>query len=333
MITYQREILSLYVSPEKEGFTNVVSRVTWCWSAKEDFDFTTLYVDTYFSTTDPNNFIDYSDLTDEIVFGWIDQVEDIDALKNRLDEDLRTAKNPPIVEKNIPWHVDTKYTGNEEYLLVIDDEVDNPEKVWGLVRWNSVTANEKLKLCGITNYEFPIDADMYRKQILPVDDVLVVNDRIKLYRVEYSAAPTFDPIFQYDNGITWDTSSGKAICTRVVSDRTVDEVKVGLNNRLATASHEKQISGFDYVYDDQTVRIVLDSNTRINLLQRWLLMSDSDMVDEKLSDEWFTLSKQDVRNLLEANENNISSVLSWEKNKHDQIMSCTTIEQLKSIEI
>ena len=57
MVQYNREILSLYVKPEKVGLKNVVSRVTWRWTVRDESDYADLYYDTYFDSVDPNNYL------------------------------------------------------------------------------------------------------------------------------------------------------------------------------------------------------------------------------------------------------------------------------------
>jgi hypothetical protein len=267
MNQYHRDILSLYVKPEKNTLRNVVTRVTWRWTVRDESDFADLYKDTYFASVNPNNFTDYQDLTDEIVFSWIDSVENIDELKDELDQKLIAAKTPELVEKKIPWAVQSKYIGEEEYLLVFDDTPTDATKIWGPMRWNSERANNGLRERGVHDYEFPTDIVMYQKELLPFDVPMIVNDRVKLYKVEYTENPMLDDRFQYHEGLTWVVDSGKAIGTYFVIDRTVGEVKSIFQTQLSNASFEKQIGGVDIELGGKTVKMNTDIVGRINLLQ------------------------------------------------------------------
>jgi hypothetical protein len=334
MINYNREVLSLYVKPEKVNLKNIIERVTWRWTVRDETDYADLYKDTFFTSVDPNNFTEYQDLTDEIVFSWIDSVEDIEALKEQLDQNLVAKKTPEMVEKKIPWTKQEKYTGEEEYLIVFDDMPTDATKIWGPMRWSSERANNGLRERGVHDYEFPTDILMYQKELLPVDSPMIINDRVKLYRVEYTEQPILDDRFQYHEGLTWVVDSGKAVGTYFAIDRTVEEVKTILQTQLSNASFEKQIGGVNIELDGQTVRMNTDIVGRINLLQRWSLMGDTDEINHKINnDMWIELTKENAKLLLDKLHDHISSVLDWEKSVFDQIVSCETIENLKEIEI
>lgn len=334
MTQYHRDILSLYVKPEKNTLRNVVTRVTWRWTVRDESDFADLYRDTYFASVNPNNFTDYQDLTDDIVFSWINSVENIDELKDQLDQKLIAAKTPELVEKKIPWAVQSKYTGEEEYLLVFDNTPTDALKIWGPMRWNSERANNGLRERGVHDYEFPTDIVMYQKELLPFDVPMVVNDRVKVYRVEYTENPMLDDRFQYHEGLTWVIDSGKAVGTYFVINRTVEEVKSILQTQLSNASFEKQIGGVDIELGGKTVKMNTDIVGRINLLQRWSMMLDTDVINHKINnDMWMELTKENAKLLLDVMHDHISGVLDWEKSVFDQIVASKTIADLKKIEV
>jgi hypothetical protein len=334
MIQYHRDILSIYVKPEKNTLNNVVTRVTWRWTVRDESDFADLYKDTFFASVNPNNFTEYQDLTDEIVFSWIDSVEDIESIKEQLDQNLIAKKTPEMVEKKIPWTRQEKYTGEEEYLLVFDDTPTDANKIWGPMRWNSDRANAGLRERGVHDYEFPTDILMYQKELLPFDTPMIINDRVKLYKVEYTEQPILDDRFQYHEGLTWVVDSGKAIGTYLVINRTVSEVKTILQTQLSNTSFEKQIGGVDIDIDGQTVKMNTDIVGRINLLQRWSMMSDIDVINHKINnDMWMELTKENAKMLLDKIHDHVSTVLNWEKTVFDQITACKTIASLKKIEI
>lgn len=333
MISYTREILSIYVAPKKEDLTNVVTRVTWRWTAREELNFADIYIDTYFTTINPNNFVNYSDLNDELVFSWIDSVEDTIALKQELNVKLEEAKKPILVEKPIPWPVEYKYTGNEEYVLVLDDSIDVPSKVLGPTKWNSDNANLFLKNNGITNYEFPPNITMYQKELLPVDMYSVINDRLKIYKADLVPLTSFDPIFQINLGPVWSLEEDRVYVRYNVVNRPIDEIKDSLINKLIGISFEKQVSDMDFIHDGKVIKINVTSDYKINYMQRWLTMSDSDIVTEKVNiGKWITLTKQELKNILDVITSKTNEILLWEKTINDQIISSSTVEELKSIE-
>ena len=334
MTEYNREILSLYVKPEKDTLKNVVTRVTWRYRARDEAHFADVYKDTYFDSVNPNSFMNFEDLTDQIVFGWIDAVEDIDSLTQELGQRLESAKNPVMVEKKIPWTQESVYTGEEEYLIVVDDEPNDPLKIWGPMRWSSERANQGLRERGVHDYEFPADVVMYQRELLPVDQPLVVTQRVKLYRVQFTEQPVLDDRFQYHEGLTWVVESGKAVGTWFVLDRELHESKKMMQTQLSNASFQKQVSGTEIELDGETLPVNSDLVSRVTLMQRWSLMADSDQINHKINNTtWRSLTKSECAQVLNAMDLHITSVLDWEKMLFDQIDQAENVDQLKTIEI
>ena len=56
-----------------------------------------------FSKDDVTNFIPYEDLTFEIVCGWLDASIDVEALDLKLDIQIESQVNPPIVVLPLPF--------------------------------------------------------------------------------------------------------------------------------------------------------------------------------------------------------------------------------------
>lgn len=335
MVQYNREILSLYVQPKNDSLNNIVKRVTWRYRAKDEANFADVYKETYFTTTNPNNFIDYQDLTQDVVFGWIDAVDDVESVKDEVTQKLIGAKNPSMLEKKIPWDFVGKYSGNEEYLIVFDDQPNDPEKIWGPMQWNSDRANNGLKKRGVHEYEFPTDVLMYQKELLPIDVPTIVNDRVKIYRVEYTEQPTLNDLFQYHEGLTWVVDSGKAVGTYFVLDRSLDKTKEMMQNILSNKSFQKQIGGMDLTLDGVSVRVNTDLVSRVNLSQRWMHMSDTnDVIKHKVNNElWKEMNKDQAGELLRHIHEHVSGVLNWEYDVFSQIDSATSVAELKVIEI
>lgn len=333
MIQYKREILSIYVNPKvDETLKNVVTRVTWRWAAKEFEYFADIYRDTVFTTIDPNNFVEYQNLTDEVVFSWIDAVENIVTIKDSLDQALNNVKTSELVEKPIPWNKSIIYTGTEEYFIVIDDDL---EKTIGPTRWQSDIMSALIKTLGVQDFIFPNDTAMYRFELLPIDQPYVASDRVKVYLVEYDETPTIDDNFQYFDGtLIWDVTTGKAVCSRVVLDHPINDVKAHLNSKVYTTSIDKQNTAFDAIFKGANVKLSCEIQSRTTLLQRWLSMDNDDLILYKSNDPiWFELTKSDAYVLLSIMNTHIETTLAWEKTLMDTINSCATINDLKAIVI
>lgn len=334
MIEYNREILSLYVKPENGSLRNIVKRVTWRYRARDEAFFADIYRDTYFADVDPKNFLNYQELTDEVVFGWIDSAENMDAITDELNCKLESSKNPSMVEKKIPWNLQSKYTDDEEYLIVFDGQPNNTSKIWGPMRWNSDRANNGLRTRGIHDYEFPTDVVMYQRELLPTDQPLIPTDRVKVYRVVYTEQPVLDERFQYHEGLTWVVNSGQAVGTYFVIDRDLNESKRMMQDQLSLVSFQKQNAGTEIALDNLDLKINTDLPARLTLMQRWLLMGDQDTINHKINESaWLNLTRTECKQILDAIDRHVSTVLDWERTLFDKIESAVTANDLKKIEI
>jgi hypothetical protein len=329
---FNREVLSVYVKPKENDLYNVVNRVTWRYRVRDDSFFADIYQDTHFNTVNAKKFLNFEDLSEEIIFGWIDDVEDNESIKQQLIENLNATKNPASVEKKIPWETPSKYTGDEEYLIVFDDEANNPLKILGPMKWNSESANRGLKERGVHDHEFPSDIIIYQRELLPIDIPIIVTDRVKIFKVEFTEQPVLDDIFQYHEGISWVTDSGKAVGTYFVIDRKLNDAKEEFVYRVEQKSAQEQNNGVDIVVQGKTIKSKTDLGTRVSLTQQWLMAGEDDSIKCKLNTfDWVTVSKSELKSIIDQLNAHIQSVLDLESGIVGQVNTCDTIEELKEI--
>lgn len=106
-VTYDWSISSLECHAKLNKKENVVFNVHWRLSATED----QLRADTYgvetLNTDNLKNFTAYSDLTKEIVVGWVESAlgeEKITEMKLSLSRSIEDQRNPPVVSPPLPWN-------------------------------------------------------------------------------------------------------------------------------------------------------------------------------------------------------------------------------------
>lgn len=334
MVEYNYEILRLNVAPHKNGMDNVVVSVNWRYQITENSDYADIYYVTDIpSATDPDSFIAYDSLTDEMVFSWVSKAVDLKALQKELQAELEKRKIPEKVEKLPPWDMSVKYTGDEDYLIVTDNEPNDPLKTFGPMKWNTERANKILVEKTDIDYQFPEDIIMYQKGLLPQGNVpLKINDRMTLYKVEYEEAPDLDAPFEYHKNLQWVIDSGKAVGTYFVFNREVDELKKMFHDALSEKSFAKQNEGVDTTIQSKSIKINSDFVNRSILFYRWSLMADDSSEEFKLNNgEWFTLSKTEVETVLITINNHLKQVMAWESSISSQINNSVTIEDLKTV--
>ena len=328
-ITYSYDIYYLNVAPHENGLTNVVKEVNWRYQIKQDSYYADEYILTSLQSSDPNKFIAYDDLTDETVFSWIESSEDLIKLREKLKVKLEENKNPKIVEKEIPWTKQEMYTGEEEYLLVFDNDI---EKIWGPMHWNSRRANNGLKHFDVQDYEFPVDITMYQKELLPIDEPKIINDRVKLYRVEYTERPDFDELTQYNEGLSWVLSSGKAVGTYFVYDRPINDIRQTLIEQVIFKGIEKSKQNpIEFVVNGDTHLFDSTIESRIQLFLVPETATDSVFVTSNR--EYLTLTKEQLDQLSVLIHQHHQDILDWENQKIQQIRTAETAEELKALEI
>jgi hypothetical protein len=280
------------------------------------------------------SFIKYDDLTEETIVSWIKNNIDYDELVLKASQILEENKNPSVLEKDPPFIKEEKYTGEEEYLIVIDGDV---EKIWGPMKWHSGRANNGLKHYGILDYTFPYDITMYQKELLPIDSPFVVSDRVTVYKVEYTERPkTYDELLEYPDKLTWVLDSGKAVGTYFIHQRTIEEVKELLI--------EKALEKFNKMHSENLIDVELngkiypvgsDYTTIYFLFLSRLELNNRETAIIKLpvSGDYVEFNNENLEKLSDVVYNHRNSILLQEKQAVEAIKAASTIEELKEIEV
>lgn len=100
-------IAALDVAPSDETLIDVVKTIHWRKQATEVVGEKTYTADMYGACSvtppTPEAFISYQDLTEEEVIAWLEATLDTASIDSALDTQIDVAKNPPIVNKGLPW--------------------------------------------------------------------------------------------------------------------------------------------------------------------------------------------------------------------------------------
>lgn len=331
MIEYTWEILSLYTAPHENGLDNVVKKINWRFQATEDSYYGDVYEVTELSSPSSDNYIQYDNLTEKTIINWIKLNRNYDELLELVHTRLEENKNPKIVEKNVPWEYPFHLTGEEQYLVVIDDQPNDLNKIWGPLMWDSGRINKGLKERGFEELSVPDNMIVYRKGLIPIDQPLVLSDRVKIYRVDYTPQPTFDEVFEYNEGQTWVTSSGRAVGTYFVFEKTVERIKEDFkefarqrrNNRLFTPS-EITING-------KKLLTYTDAQTYLLATNKANSMSDSETVNWKMGENWILATKNDLLNISSFINTKMQEYYDEEHLFVIDVDECETVDELRDL--
>jgi hypothetical protein len=103
-ITYTWDIKILDVS-DRNNFRNAVVNCFWKKTGTDENGISGVYHGgTTFSTAeiDPSSFVEFENLTKEIVISWIESSINSEDINNHISQDILNKSNP-IVEKTLPW--------------------------------------------------------------------------------------------------------------------------------------------------------------------------------------------------------------------------------------
>jgi len=326
MVVFNWEVLSLYAAPSENGLTDVVKRIVWRCQATEGSYVADIYRDTFLTTAQQESFISYESLTHETVIDWIKAHEDIPALEAELLAKLEEVKNPSIVDKKLPWIYEDRYSRQDKYVLVHNDQV-----VHGPVHWHSFVMNEQLEALGLPP-SLPEDIIVFRKGIAPIDQPLVINDSTKFYKVGLLNEQPSGNIF-YDNGrIDWDFSSGKAIGTYNSIAKDLTEAKETVKDFLNTIRAEKEQFPITMTIQNMSVNVSIEPMVRLHLMNRLYSLSENSTCKVQfLGNVWLDVTKAELEQIHNAIETQIQNGYDWQYNKILLVNQAQTIAELEQI--
>jgi hypothetical protein len=103
-ITYTWNIGPLECIPSENGLNNIVKVVHWRYIGNDGNNHTSsVYGSVSVGDPDPNNFIQFANLTLDTVVSWITPKLDLNMLANNINIAIENEINPPVVNQSPPW--------------------------------------------------------------------------------------------------------------------------------------------------------------------------------------------------------------------------------------
>jgi hypothetical protein len=107
MTTFKWVVSQMDTAPSEDGLTDVVKVVHWRYQAEQVDGDKTYNAEVYgamaCATPSDTDFTAYDDLTYDKVCEWLVAGNDVDAMELNLDTQIENQKNPPIINKPLPW--------------------------------------------------------------------------------------------------------------------------------------------------------------------------------------------------------------------------------------
>lgn len=327
MISYSISILSTYVKQNDPELSNVLERVTWMYKARDGLHVAELFKDTLMPSPDENNFVNFYDLTEELIIDWVLNLEDMEALKTQVTQNLERSKNSTTIEKALPWNTQSDYTENETYIITKDDSI-----VFGPAHWNSGEFNKILLQHGFKNY-LPVEKIAYRHKILPINQPLNLSENLKIYQAITNEQPILDNNYFKTGTLTWSFDTGKAIGDYKVLERSLPEVQSRLLQELANKEKVLSETSSTVKIGEYKFEVYPTSLFACMIISKMILMSDQDVVNWYEGTNIIEVNRSTLTDLLTFTNQQIDILRSFIVSKTKEINECKTLDQLKKIVI
>jgi len=204
------------------------------------------------------------------------------------------------------------------YAVVYKDRV-----IVGPMEWNRGLYEGSLKKHGVSN-TLP--------RIAPEQLPYVVNDDAKIMLVE-EVRPTINPMVQYYHGPHWNVSSDTAVATYQVHDTDIESARNNFRQLAAEERWKKEVAGTIVTINDIAVTVDTTRENRGLYIQQYSIMDEDDTINWKFSEAWLSISKTEVKQIVDAIGSHIQQSFDWEAAINDQINQATTNQQLVDIVI
>ena len=105
-ITYTWKINKFDCCPEVDNKKDVVSTIHWSIFGTDGIHETNIYSSTGVTLNPEDEFIPFSELTQEKTIEWIESIlgpDQVATLQQSLDKRIEDINNPPIITMPVPW--------------------------------------------------------------------------------------------------------------------------------------------------------------------------------------------------------------------------------------
>jgi hypothetical protein len=170
----------------------------------------------------------------------------------------------------------------------------------------------------------------------PVDSGYVrINDTIEIIPINNTIIPEYDkkykelagPYYMFDEADNIVTAKELYIDIYLP----IDTIKQRLKDQITSNRYDKENYGCKTVIQNTEVFIDTSRGNRDIFIQKYILMSDDEIVLWKFPEAWLNLTKPELGQIVYVGGMYIQSSFVEESTKCDQVDACTTIEELEAI--
>jgi hypothetical protein len=209
-------------------------------------------------------------------------------------------------------------------MYVITHHHDYDEVLLGPIEWNPRFIASVLQ----TDLDLPMkpsvtDSD---KNKVPYDIIENVRVRPVVFDI-----PEHNPKIQHLIGPYWSYTENEATASYVVENRNIDLIRSELKQQVAAERYNREVRGTKITIQEQEVSVDTTRENRDRYAQKYLLMGDTDTIEWKFPEGWFTLTKEELGSVVTACDNHVQSAFNWELNKSIEVDAAVDHETLNSV--
>jgi hypothetical protein len=102
-IEYKWSVSPLECVPSKDGLTDIIKTIHWRYTGTDGTYSADVYGSMGLEDPEAGSFIEFDDLTEETVIGWLEANLEVETLQTNINNNIDSQINPPIVSKSAPW--------------------------------------------------------------------------------------------------------------------------------------------------------------------------------------------------------------------------------------
>lgn len=198
--------------------------------------------------------------------------------------------------------------------------------VLGIIPWNDQYIKDVIR----NRYRITIELPYLEPQI--EEFPYIVNDDITIYPASENRDYNINPMIQYYFGPTWEFLENRVIAHYQIEPLKLDDAKNNYRARAENFRYQKEISGTKITINENTYHIETNRTSRSKYVEKFILLNDDQAVNWKFTEGWAILTKQNIRNIIQAIDEHIQKAFDWELNMNNIINSATSLNDLVNIE-
>lgn len=198
--------------------------------------------------------------------------------------------------------------------------------VLGIIPWNNQYIQDVMK------NRYRVDIELPYIEPESSEFPYQVNEDTVIYPATEDRDVNINPMIQQYYGPTWEFLEDRVIAHYEILDLELSAAQNNYKERAAAYRYNKEISGTKITLNNKEYVIETDRVSRTKYVEKFLMMEENQTVNWKFSQDWITLTKQDLQNIVHAIDSHVQGAFDWELNLINTIDSITNLQDLTLIE-